>query len=176
MSSVPALHQTELKVALTAQEGKLDHLQLDLNALELADQGKENLLFPFPTVQSSSGLKVTMLNRSGGQTQYHQHPGGAAERPCGPNPAADYRCTTSPAAATLSSFHQQVVLIQPTKSLKTTLKNCCVSVVTLCESITEPMFRSIRTRENFNIRRERKSPLKVFLLVKSLTSCTSWKS
>lgn len=108
MSSVPALHQTELKVALTAQEGKLDHLQLDLNALELANQGKEKLLFPFPTVQSSSGLKVTMLNRSGGQTQYHQHPGGAAESPCGPNPAADYRCTTSPAAATLSSFHQQV--------------------------------------------------------------------
>lgn len=33
--------KTELKMVLTAQEGKLDHLQLDLQVLELANQGKK---------------------------------------------------------------------------------------------------------------------------------------
>lgn len=76
-------------MGLTAQEGKLDHLQLDLQVLELADQGKQNPLFLCHSVQSCFDLKVTFLIRSGGQTQYHQRPGGAAESPCGPNPAAD---------------------------------------------------------------------------------------
>lgn len=105
-SSIPAFHQTELKEALTVQEGKLDHMQLDLHALEQADQGKEKLLFLCPSVQSSSGLKLTILIRSGGQTKYHQLPGGAAESPCGPNAAADYRCTTPPAVLMqLQHFH-----------------------------------------------------------------------
>lgn len=84
-------------MVLTVQEGKLDHLQLDLQVLELADQGKENPPFLYHSVQSSCGLKVKILIRSGGQTQYHQHPGGAAESPCGPNPAADKRCPNFPA-------------------------------------------------------------------------------
>lgn len=100
--------KTELKMILMAQEGKLDHLQLDLQALELADQGKENSLFLCHSVGSSFGLKVTILIRSGGQTQYHQHPGRAAERHCGPNPTADQRCTTShvePMKVQHLSFH-----------------------------------------------------------------------
>lgn len=50
----PLSTKTELKMVLTVQEGKLDHLQLDLAVLEQADQGKkkQKTIFLCPSVQS----------------------------------------------------------------------------------------------------------------------------